>query len=78
MAARCIALLGAESTGKTTLSLELAAHLQALETAGVLPAGSAPRPQDDGTLGQWVATCEKCSDPECEHRLFSRLREARG
>jgi nicotinamide riboside kinase len=56
----------------------LRSALQALETAGVLPAGIAPRPQDAGALGLWVATCEKCSDPECEHRLFSRLREARG
>lgn len=22
----------------------------------------------------WVWACEKCSDPDCEHRLFSRLR----
>jgi nicotinamide riboside kinase len=33
----------------------------------------------DGSLAtrpnsrDWVWQCEKCSDPECEHRLFARL-----
>lgn len=50
--------------------------LQALEAAGVLPAGSAPRlPEPERRA--WLAACEKCSDPDCEHRLFTRLREAR-
>jgi hypothetical protein len=22
----------------------------------------------------WVWSCDKCSDPDCEHRLFTRLR----
>jgi len=22
---------------------------------------------------RWAGVCEKCSDPECEHRLFRRL-----
>lgn len=50
--------------------------LQALEAAGVLPAGSAPRAPEPARR-PWLAACEKCSDPECEHRLFTRLREAR-
>jgi nicotinamide riboside kinase len=28
--------------------------------------------------GRWLGNCEKCSDPECEHRLFSRLMARRG
>lgn len=50
--------------------------LQALEAAGVLPAGSAPRLPEPPRRA-WLAACEKCSDPDCEHRLFTRLRGAR-
>jgi nicotinamide riboside kinase len=28
------------------------------------------------SLANWVFNCEKCSDPECEHRLFSRFKLA--
>ena len=39
--------------------------------------GLAPTP-DEGNAGRaWNWVCEKCSDPECEHRLFTRLREGR-
>ena len=31
---------------------------------------SALRPE---ILPRWEGVCESCSDPECEHRLFSRL-----
>ena len=31
---------------------------------------SALRPE---ILPRWEGVCEGCSDPECEHRLFSRL-----
>jgi nicotinamide riboside kinase len=31
-----------------------------------------PRPSDDAGAN-WVWNCEKCSDPQCEHRLFGRL-----
>lgn len=36
-------------------------------------------PTDDASLrqGTWVWQCDKCSDPVCEHRLFSRLTSAR-
>lgn len=37
-----------------------------LELLGERPAGD-----DDETRWKWV--CEKCSDPECEHRLFTGL-----
>jgi hypothetical protein len=57
----------------------LRSALQALASAGVLAAGLVPR-EDDGADGRrpWTWICEKCSDPDCEHRLFTRLREARG
>ncbi|MGA0569224.1 hypothetical protein ACO2Q9_00740 [Variovorax sp. VNK109] len=32
-----------------------------------------PDRQDPSSTVPWVWTCEKCSDPACEHRLFSRL-----
>lgn len=34
-----------------------------------IDASLAPRPADR----PWTWQCEKCSDPECEHRLFARL-----
>lgn len=47
----------------------LANALQALAAAGVL----AGEPRPAAPAGEWVWQCEKCSDPECEHRLFRRL-----
>lgn len=46
--------------------------LQALRAAGVLPPAAVPA---DGPRAAraWVWACEKCSDPECEHRLFRGL-----
>lgn len=40
-----------------------------------LAAINAPtHPRGEGQdRGRWLGNCEKCSDPECEHRLFSRL-----
>ncbi len=32
-----------------------------------------PELHDTSSSTPWVWTCEKCSDPVCEHRLFSRL-----
>jgi hypothetical protein len=57
----------------------LRSALQALASAGVLAAGLVPR-ENDGAQERrpWTWSCEKCSDPDCEHRLFTRLREARG
>ncbi|MBK6008372.1 hypothetical protein JJB11_19880 [Ramlibacter ginsenosidimutans] len=57
----------------------LRSALQALASAGVLAAGLVQR-EDDGAEERrpWTWSCEKCSDPDCEHRLFTRLREARG
>ena len=31
------------------------------------------RTEGDGGYGRWSGSCEKCSDPDCEHRLFTRL-----
>ena len=40
-------------------------------------AGSEGRPrtrvQSDAKPASWSWPCEKCSDPECEHKLFSDL-----
>ncbi|TAG26041.1 MAG: ATPase [Burkholderiales bacterium] len=30
---------------------------------------------DSNDLKRWQSRCEKCSDPDCEHRLFTSLRE---
>jgi len=51
--------------------------LRALEAAGVLPADGAGRTREEHERRPWVWACEKCSDPECEHRLFTRLRGGR-
>jgi hypothetical protein len=37
----------------------------------------AERAEDDGSGRAWTWVCDKCSDPACEHRLFTRLKEAR-
>ncbi len=43
-----------------------------------LPVGLAPRPAGAaGSLRAWQWQCDKCSDPECEHRLFTSLAIAR-
>lgn len=56
----------------------LRSALQALASAGVLAAGLVEREDDGARSRAWTWSCEKCSDPDCEHRLFTRLREARG
>lgn len=57
----------------------LRSALQALAASGLLP--DEPRTEADmekaGGAG-WVWSCEKCSDPACEHRLFTRLKQERG
>jgi nicotinamide riboside kinase len=47
--------------------LRLAHALRALASLGM----GAVSPEPEGR--PWTANCEKCSDPECEHRLFKRL-----
>lgn len=51
--------------------------LVALEAAGVLPAGLAQREAGAGSRRAWTWACDKCSDPECEHRLFTQLQGLR-
>lgn len=50
----------------------LASALAALARLGLHDGDPAPTGQSGRP---WVWSCEKCSDPECEHRLFSRLRK---
>jgi hypothetical protein len=40
--------------------------------ASAVPALQAAQPAEAATT-QWVWRCEKCSDPDCEHRLFTGL-----
>lgn len=49
----------------------LASALDALAAAGVVTARADRVPA--GAAEPWVWTCDKCSDPQCEHRLFRRL-----
>ena len=35
--------------------------------------GASPWPLRSEMATPWQGTCEKCSDPECEHLLFTRL-----
>lgn len=46
--------------------------LAALRSTGLLPGGAPPQEEKP-----WVWNCDKCSDPACEHRLFSRLAKKR-
>lgn len=39
--------------------------------AHALDAIGAGMPREGG--GEWTWACEKCSDPQCEHRLFTRM-----
>lgn len=50
-------------------SARLQGALAALRAAGLL-GPAAPR---DEAEAPWTWTCDKCSDPACEHRLFTRL-----
>ena len=53
----------------------LQSALHAMQTAGVLPADAVRR--EESRQRRWTGVCEKCSDPDCEHRLFTQLREQR-
>ena len=48
--------------------VRLASALAALGRMGVIQS-----PEVAAAQATWVWQCDKCSDPECEHRLFSRL-----
>ena len=39
----------------------------------MLAIGAAPHEATKSAAGDWVWACDKCSDPECEHRLFRSL-----
>jgi nicotinamide riboside kinase len=58
-------------------SQRIQAALAALASAGVLPAAMAQRPAEADAQRAWVWVCDKCSDPACEHTLFTRLRDSR-
>lgn len=49
----------------------LQAALVALASVGVLPDSLVQRPATEGNRRAWKWMCEKCSDPDCEHRLFT-------
>jgi nicotinamide riboside kinase len=55
----------------------LQSALAALASAGAVPPEMVQRAPDSDERRAWNWLCEKCSDPECEHRLFSRLRAQR-
>lgn len=43
-----------------------------------VPGLTAPRPAPTAASRAWAWTCDKCSDPDCEHRLFTSLTERQG
>ncbi|APW37577.1 hypothetical protein RD110_10595 [Rhodoferax koreense] len=46
----------------------------ALQACQLLPSPASRDPASpEAGAERWVWTCDKCSDPACEHRLFSRL-----
>jgi nicotinamide riboside kinase len=56
----------------------LQSALRALEGAGVLEGQAAADGENSGAGTPWVWACDKCSDPACEHRLFTRLQQGAG
>lgn len=58
--------------------LRLQGALLALAAAGVVPAAITASNAAREAQRPWVWACEKCSDPSCEHRLFSQLQQGRG
>jgi nicotinamide riboside kinase len=55
----------------------LQSALVALASTKLVPATIVERAGEDDARGNWSWSCDKCSDPACEHRLFTRLREQR-
>ena len=55
----------------------LANAWRALNLAAMAEAPASRQPADDAKDG-WRWSCDKCSDPACEHRLFSDLLAQRG
>ena len=54
----------------------LAQAIEAIES--LLPAQTRPQPQHPPeTKKPWVWLCDKCSDPQCEHRLLTDLLASR-
>lgn len=52
----------------------LQAALVALSAAHVVPPAMVQHDPGGDARRAWTWVCEKCSDPACEHRLFSRLK----
>ena len=55
----------------------LRSAVQALMARGVLPQATR-EPGEGAGAASWVWSCDKCSDPACEHRLFTKLKDDRG
>lgn len=51
------------------IQAQLTMHSIAAYTSDTIPAGQLASTQSEN----WRWPCEKCSDPDCEHQLFSRL-----
>ncbi|MDP3619682.1 MAG: ATP-binding protein [Ramlibacter sp.] len=47
----------------------------ALRAIGQADALATTLPQNARETRRWQWVCDKCSDPDCEHRLFTRLRD---
>lgn len=46
-------------------------------TAALRAIGETVASTEDDGLRAWIWNCDKCSDPQCEHRLFSALLQGR-
>lgn len=46
---------------------------QALRSVGLAPRDAFGGSTSARPRGDWIWSCDACSDPECEHRLFTRL-----
>jgi hypothetical protein len=63
---------------------QLAQAIRAVRRLAAAPGVSQPSPAtpasekvDDSSRKAWIWSCDKCSDPQCEHRLLTDLLAAR-
>ncbi len=62
--------------GRTTNALhalQRAIHQSTDTTNSIAPRADSMPASEPKSLKKWQSSCEKCSDPDCEHRLFAAL-----
>lgn len=76
--ARALQIIEGRAATATVQSQPVASPLQDVATPAGLTTGRTVAPGDSAARSVWVWACDKCSDPQCEHRLLSDLLQSRG